>query len=72
MAPKDVLRNAPVVPLDFDAFDDDGEPLPIQSCEGCLPWHAEVVRDPVDPARVLVREWHAVGCYVVADAIGEK
>ena len=57
-----VTYTAPIVPVDLEAFDGDGEPHEIHGCQDCLPWYAEVVRDAEEPHHVLVREWHAVGC----------
>jgi hypothetical protein len=34
----------------------------------CLPWHAEVVRDP-ETDEILIREWHAVECEVFQELI---
>ena len=54
-----VNRDAPVLPFDYPA---DGEP--IWPCLECLPWHVEVV---VEEGEIVVREWHAVDCPVLAE-----
>ena len=46
--------------VDLAAVNDDGTSFVIWPCEGCLPWHAEVVRD--EYGTLYVREWHAVDC----------
>ena len=56
-----VTNSAPLwavdTPLDLD------EPIEIRICYDCYPWYAEVI--PGDP--VLVREWHANDCPLVAE-----
>lgn len=54
---------SPVVPIDLPA-----EGYVIWPCPECSPWHAEVVTDAVTGAPV-VREWHAVGCGFVREAL---
>lgn len=56
---KDILLNAATIAVDYPA-----EGHTINACIECLPWSAEVVLDHPDGG-VWVREWHAVGCYVV-------
>jgi len=51
---------APIGSVDLAAVNDDGTPFVIWPCSGCLPWHAEVIRDEDDT--LYVREWHAVDC----------
>lgn len=52
----DTTYRAPVGSIDLPA-----EEYEIWPCHDCLPWHAEVIRDP-DSDEVFVREWHAVEC----------
>lgn len=59
MGHRNVLLDAPVVPIEYPA---EGEQ--IVACTDCLPWSAEVVSDHPDGG-VWVREWHAIGCEVV-------
>lgn len=56
-----ITYDAPVASIDLRAFDDDGNPFPVHPCHNCLPWHAEVVKDP-ESGEILVREWHAWEC----------
>jgi hypothetical protein len=68
-APRPNITNAaPIGSVDLRAFDELGDPYEILACQHCLPWHAEVVRDP-ETDEVLVREWHAVDCEVFQDLI---
>lgn len=63
-----VTYDAPIAPIDFEAFDPDGNSYEITACDSCLPWRAEVVLDAED-RRPLVREWHAVECPVLVDLL---
>jgi predicted RNase H-like nuclease len=68
-APRPNITNvAPIGSVDLRAFDELGDPYEILACLHCLPWHAEVVRDP-ETDEVLVREWHAVECEAFQDLI---
>lgn len=69
-ADRRVDRAAPVGSVDLAAFEEDGEPYQIYPCDHCLPWHAEIMLD--DDLRIFVREWHAVGCAVFRDLIGNE
>jgi hypothetical protein len=55
-----ITLSAPVGSIDLAAEDENGDPYQIHACTGCLPWHAEVIRD--DDGTVFIREWHAVDC----------
>lgn len=50
---------APIGSVDLCAFYDAGNAYEILACPDCLPWRAEVVRDP-RTNELLIREWHAV------------
>jgi hypothetical protein len=58
-----ITCDAPIGPVDLRAFNEASDPFEITACMHCLPWHAEVVRDP-DTDEILIREWHAVECEV--------
>jgi hypothetical protein len=64
----DITFNAPIGSVDLRAFDEVGDTYEITACPDCLPWHAEVVRDP-ETNETLVREWHAVECPLFQDLI---
>ena len=64
-----VTYSAPIGSVDLAAFDDDGQPYEIHSCDYCLPWHAEVHID--DDGHVFVREWHAVECEAFEELIDQ-
>lgn len=49
--------DAPILAFDYPWEDGDQ----IRACGDCLPWYAEIYREPGDD-RIWVREWHAVGC----------
>jgi hypothetical protein len=51
---------SPVMPIEYEP---DGEP--IWPCTQCLPWHIEIILTAEEP--LLIREWHAVDCPVLAD-----
>lgn len=60
MADPNVLRDAPVICIEYPVDEE-----PILACLACLPWSVEVVLDhPLGPH---VREWHAIGCPVLAE-----
>lgn len=59
---------APVGSVDLCAFDDAGNAYEILACPDCLPWRAEVVRDP-RTNELLIREWHAVACELFQELI---
>ncbi|MGW5924249.1 hypothetical protein ACWFPY_35095 [Nocardia fluminea] len=65
-----VTYDAPIAPMDFEAFDDEGNSYEITACHDCLPWRAEVVLD-VEDGRPIVREWHAVECPFYTDLLHE-
>lgn len=52
-----------MVPVDLPA-----EGYVIWPCAECTPWHAEIVTD-VETGAAVVREWHAVGCAFVREAV---
>lgn len=66
-----VTYDAPIASLDFEAFDKNGNSYEITACHECLPWRAEVVRDPEDN-RPIVREWHAVECPLLVELLDEQ
>jgi hypothetical protein len=66
---RNTTYTAPIGCVDLAAFDDQGEPYQIHACEGCLPWHAEVIID--DDGEVFIREWHAVECHVFEELINQ-
>lgn len=63
-----ITYDAPIGSVDLRAFNDAGDPFEITACFHCLPWHAEVVRDPETEA-ILVREWHAIECEAFQELI---
>lgn len=63
-----ITYDAPIGPVDLRAFNEVGDPFEITACMHCLPWHAEVVRDP-ETNEILIREWHAVECEVFQELI---
>ena len=66
MAKPRIYMTSPILCVDLPAFDSNGDPFPIKGCHECLPWSAEVVKDPTHPDGVVVREWHAVDCPTLA------
>lgn len=60
--------SAPIGSVDLCAFDDAGNAYEILACPDCLPWRAEVVRDP-RTKELLIREWHAVDCELFQELI---
>ena len=60
--------DAPIGSVDLRAFDDAGIAYEILACPDCLPWRAEVVRDP-QTNEILIREWHAVDCELFQELI---
>lgn len=60
--------DAPIGSVDLCAVDDAGNAYEILACPDCLPWRAEVVRDP-RTNEVLIREWHAVDCELFQELI---
>lgn len=62
MTTRRITYDAPVLPFDWPY--DDGDQ--IHACNDCLPWHAELTRDPETDA-LWVREWHAVDCRLWKD-----
>jgi hypothetical protein len=75
MAGRRIHMNAPVVPVDLLGGDEHGQPVTQWSCDDCLPWHFEVIREP-DSEYIYIREWHAIDCatlaYIVAAINGVK
>lgn len=68
-APRPNIRfDAPIGSVDLCAFDDAGIAYEILACPDCLPWRAEVVRDP-QTNEILIREWHAVDCELFQELI---
>jgi hypothetical protein len=65
-----VTDSAPVGCVDVPAFDPEGNSYEITACPYCLPWRAELVRDP-ETDEILVREWHAVDCGLFRDLIDD-
>lgn len=64
----DVTFSAPIGSVDLRAFNDDGDPCEMLACPDCLPWRAEVARDPVSN-EIVLREWHAVECPLFQELI---
>lgn len=69
-----ITNSAPVM-----AFDYPPDARPIWPCTDCYPWHVEVVvlsedsvSDSLNDSRVLVREWHAIGCRFWLDVDGSE
>lgn len=60
--------DAPIGSVDLLAFDEAGDAYEIMACPDCLPWRAEVVRDP-RTKDILIREWHAVDCELFQELI---
>lgn len=63
-----VTFSAPIGSVDLRAFNDDGDPCEVVACPDCLPWRAEVARDP-ESNEIVVREWHAVECPLFQELI---
>lgn len=66
-------------PTPVMAFDYPPDEHPIRPCDDCHPtWRADViltedsVSDSVSDSRVLVREWHAIGCRFWLDLYGSE
>lgn len=66
-----ITFTAPVASVDLLAFDDAGDAYEITSCNYCLPWRAEVVKDP-ETGETLVREWHAWECEALQGLLDDE